>query len=286
MYAIDSNTVRTSVGSIRDARSRAWAASLLKQGFPVGSFVRAVCALWVDAANEDAIESIYDIKGERRVGRPISTVFSASEFVQMIDPQEVPADLRDVVLDAGELEARFGSLGFLRVPIRKEVAAGLPPSTVSRTLDGKYWLQNYIATPIDSVSRFVAEMKRQGVGVPAATSMNVSGEPEIVSHVQGVAFCKSHGIPLFLADYKDRGRVRGSFPIVSIDRTGAKLVREGQFPGYLVKYLLGCEVDMSQTVPAKYPVVRTHCEKCAQRVSPHQLHDEIVDYLDNGESAI
>jgi hypothetical protein len=114
--------------------------------------------------------------------------------------------------------------------------------------------------------------------------MNLSGQPEIVEQYEGIAFCKAQEIPLFLADYKDSSRVRGSFPIVSIDRGGVTLLREGQFPGYLVAYLFGAEVDMTNAARAKYPVVRTHCERCAGRVSPRQLHDEIVEYLDSGIS--
>jgi tRNA A37 threonylcarbamoyladenosine synthetase subunit TsaC/SUA5/YrdC len=284
MYALDNRTALTAVGSIRDAKGCRWAADLVSDGQPVGGFVRSVCAIFVDAENPDAIEAIYRIKGEGRVGRPLSSVLSTTEFVQMIDPDEVPEGLRDVVLDAAELEARFGSLGFIRVPIRREAAEALPPSVVSRTPDGKYRLQNYIPSANDSVQLLVKEMAARGVKVPAATSMNLSGQPEIVEQYEGIAFCKAQAIPLFLADYKDSGRVRGSFSIVSIDRTGVKLLREGQFPGYLVKHLFGCEVDTTNAAPAKYPVVRTHCERCAGRVSPRELHDEIVEYLDSGTS--
>lgn len=284
MYALDNRTALTAVGSIRDERGCRWAADLVSDGQPVGGFVRAVCAIFVDAGNPDAIEAIYRIKGEGRVGRPLSSVLPTAEFVRLIDPDEVPEELRDVVLDAAELEARFGSLGFIRVPIRREAVKALPPSVLSRAPDGKYRLQNYIPSSDDSVQMLVKEMAARGVKVPAATSMNLSGQPEIVEQYEGIAFCKAQAIPLFLADYKDGGRVRGSFPIVSIDRTGVKLLREGQFPGHLVRNLFGREVDMTNTARAKYPVVQTHCEKCAGRVSPRELHDEIVEYLDSGIS--
>jgi tRNA A37 threonylcarbamoyladenosine synthetase subunit TsaC/SUA5/YrdC len=266
-----------------DASSRQLAANLIKEGYPVGFFVRAVCGIWVDGENADAIEAIYRIKGERRVGRPMSTVLSTLDFVQLIDPDEVPSGLRGVVLDAGGLEARFGSLGFIRAPIRHDAVEALPPSTVSQTPDGKYWLQNYIPGALDVVTLFVNDMLEQGVGVPAATSMNISGQPEIVEQEEGIAFCNSQGIPLFLADPSDKGRVRGSFPIISIERAGIKLLREGQFPGYLVQCLFGCGVDMSDATRPKYPVVRTHSERSASTIPPHQLHDEIVACLDSGD---
>jgi hypothetical protein len=286
MYALDNRTALTAVGSMRDERGCRWAADLVKEGQPVGGFVRAVCAIFLDAGNPEATEAIYRIKGEGRVGRPLSSVLPTAEFVRLIDPDEVPEGLRDVVLDAGELEARFGSLGFLRVPIRRDAVKALPPSVVSRTPDGKYLLQNYIPSADESVRMLVDAMREQGVAVLGATSMNVSGQPEIVNQAEGVAFCREHGIPLFLADNKNGGKVLGSFPLVGIDRGGVTMLREGQFPGYLVAYLFGTEVDMANAARAKYPVVRTHCERCAGRVSPRQLHDEIVEFLDSGISEI
>jgi tRNA A37 threonylcarbamoyladenosine synthetase subunit TsaC/SUA5/YrdC len=280
MCAMTLSSAQTAVGSIRVENDRRRAASLLKEGYAVGSFTRAVCGIWVDAANEDAINEIYRIKGSQRVGRPMSTVLPAADFVELIDPHEVPAALGHAILDAGELQARFGSLGFIRAPIRQDAAEAMPAATVSRSSDGKYWLQNYVTTPSGIVRSFVQEMLEQGVVVPAATSMNISGQPEIVDQQEGAAFCESRGIPLFLADPDNDGRVRGSFPIVSFDRTGVRLLREGQFPGYLVRHLLGCEVDSSNTSPAGYPVVRTHSETRAAWIPPHQLHDEIVARLD------
>jgi len=286
MHALDSTSAQTEVGSIRDARSRRPAASLIKDGYAIGAFVRAVCGIWVDAVNEDAVNTIYSIKGESRVGRPISTLLSTSDFVRFIDPDAVPPALRSIVLDAEELEARFGSLGFMRAPIRRDAAAALPPSTVSQTPDGTYWLQNYIPSALDSAHAVVNALVEQGVAVPAATSMNISGQSEIVDQEEGIAFCNAFGIPLFLADPNDKGRVRGSFPIISLDRAGITLQREGQFPGYLVQYLLGCEVDMSRAVRPKYPVVQTHSERWASRIPPRRLHDEIVACLDGPEGAI
>jgi tRNA A37 threonylcarbamoyladenosine synthetase subunit TsaC/SUA5/YrdC len=274
---------RTYTGSINNIEDSREAVRLIKAGYPVGSFVRAVCAIWVDAADPDAIKTIYRIKGERRVGRPMSTILPASDFVPLIDPAEVPPGLRDVLLDPAELEARFGSLGFIRVPIRQDAAASLPSSVLSRTPDGKYWLQNYIPSANDGIRLLLDEMRAQGVRLPAATSMNISGQPEIVEQEEGAAFCDSYSIPLFLGDPDDKAQVRGSFPIVGVDHTGVRLLREGQFPGYLVRYLLGSEVDMSPAAQAKYPILRTHCERCAGRISPRQLHDEMISLLDGIE---
>jgi tRNA A37 threonylcarbamoyladenosine synthetase subunit TsaC/SUA5/YrdC len=277
---------KTTVGSLRDAASLRLAATLIKERAPVGAYVRAVCAIFIDASQPDAVEAIYRIKGERRMGRPISTLFSAPDFVRLIDPDEVSAELRSVVLDPRELEARFGSLGFIRAPIRDGAAAALPASALSKTADGRYWLQNYIHADSSVADLFVKEMLAHGVGLPAATSMNVSGQPEITEQDEGVAFCAAQGIPFFLADAQDSGRVRGSFPIVSIERTGLRLVREGHFPGYLVPYQFGAGVDISHAMPAKYPLLPTHTEEAARDVSPHRLHNEIVARLDGTVDAL
>jgi len=85
--------------------------------------------------------------------------------------------------------------------------------------------------------------------------MNVSGEPEIVDLDEGLAFCRDHDVPLFLADLDSPERVKGSFAIVQADEEGMRLLREGHIPARLFRYLTGgWEIDLSDYQPSNYPV--------------------------------
>ena len=271
----------TSVASITDAASREWAARLVKEGACVASFVRSVWVLWIDPSNRDAVEAIYRIKGERRIGRPISTTLGAERFVEMLDPEEIDPRVRKIFLDPRELEQRFGMLCLIRAPIRKSAAQVLPPDVLSQTADGTNWLQNCIITGSSPAIELIQAIQNQGVEFPAVTSMNVSGQPEIADRDQAEVFCREHGIPLVLTTPEDKHVVQGSFPIIEVNQAGVKLVREGHFSPYLYRYLLdGAEVKLSGAVPGKFPLISTHSEEEAARAGANQLREEIIARLE------
>ncbi len=282
---ISNTEVSTSTGSIRDVRSCQQAAQILKEGFPIGSFVRGVCVIWIDGENPEAAETVYRIKGERRVGRPSGTVLHAAAFVEMLDVDKIPASLRNVFLDTDELASRLGDLCLIRAPITKDAAERLPASMVSRTPDGTYWLQNWIPFEHKAACLLLEAMRRQNIRLPAVTSMNISGQPELVEQEEGIEFCHTHEIPLFLADPTDQGIIRGSFPIIQVDQTGITLIREGHFPGFLFRYLLDCaEIDVSHPIPSKFPLLQTHSMASASDIPAYQLRREIIALLDGIET--
>lgn len=111
--------------------------------------------------------------------------------------------------------------------------------------------------------------------------MNLSGDPELVDQREGLQFCLAHGIPLFLGDPQQVPTARGSFPIIQVDATGIRVIREGHFPAWLFDSLLdNWEVDRTDVQPAKYPLVRTHHEQEAQGLHPHELRLEMIARLD------
>jgi len=243
--------------SIRDIRACTSAARQIDSGEVVGSYIRGVCGLWIDGASAKAVEHIDEIKGEKRAGRPFGTTLDGAEFARMIDPDQIAASTRGLFLDADQLRSRLGSLCFLRIPIRKQVGIDLPPRLVSQTEDGTYWLQNWIPWGCHSSALWMEALQGQKIEFPFATSMNVSGNPELVEQEAGVAFCESQGISIFLGDPQSRYEVKGSFPILQVDKAGIRLIREGHFPGILFRYLLQeWEIDLSDYKPAKYPLVQ------------------------------
>jgi tRNA A37 threonylcarbamoyladenosine synthetase subunit TsaC/SUA5/YrdC len=277
---MDANQVDRA-GSIRDMESCRAGARLLRDGFLVGTFIRGVCGIWVDGGNPDAVERVFQVKGEQRHRRPFGTTLDASAFVQYVNRDQIPAAMHNLLLNEEELVGRLGSLCFIRVPIWKEAGDRFPQGLISQTPDGTYWLQNWLPEGSPTTRKWVEAVKREAVELPVATSMNVSGQPELVDAAEGLQFCSEHAIPLFLDDPEKKEKVRGSFPVIQADREGIKLVREGHFPAALFRYLLdGWDIDLSQAQPAKFPVLAVYGEEDARKMSPHQLREEMINQLD------
>ena len=267
--------------SIRDPGVCAKAARQTRHGDVVGSYIRGVCGLWIDGSSAKAIDRIDEIKGEKRANRPFGTTLDGAEFSAMIDPDQIASSVCDLFLDAGRLDARLGSLCFIRIPIRKQIGAELPARLVSRTDDGTCWLQNWMPWGCRSSAQWVAAVKEQNIEFPSATSMNVSGTPELVDQDAGVEFCRLHGIDTFLGDPESKYEVKGSFPILQVDKGGIHLIREGHFPGILFRHLLPeWDIDLSDVKPAKYPLVQIPAEWQSGALTGEALRLALIEHLD------
>jgi hypothetical protein len=199
----------------------------------------------------------------------------------MIDPDQIAPSARGLFLDADRLRSRLGSLCFIRIPIRKQVGTALPPRLVSQTDDGTYWLQNWIPSGCRSSELWMQALHRQNIEFPSATSMNVSGTPELVDQQAGTEFCETHGISIFLGDPESRNEVKGSFPILQVDNTGIRLIREGHFPGTLFRHVLqGWEIDLSDYKPAKYPLVQLPEALTSGAMAGDELRLALIEHLD------
>ncbi len=270
----------TAIASITDAASRERAARLVKNGAAVAAFVRSVWVLWIDPANHEAVETIYRIKGEKRTGRPMATALGAETFVELLDPDRIAPGVRKIFLDPEELKLRLSMLCLIRAPIKRSAVEMLPPIIVSHTPDGTAWLQNCVTTGPAPAVRLAESILGQGVAFPSVTSMNVSGLPEIVQQDEAEAFCRERRVPLALIDPGDKPLVRGSFPIIGVNKQGVRLIRNGHFPGYLFRYLLdGAEVELDGAALAKFPLVRTHSEEEASGTGATRLREEIIARL-------
>jgi hypothetical protein len=273
--------MEVSVSPIRDEQACDTAAVLLREGLPIGTHIRGVCGLWADGQQEDGVEAIYRIKGEQRGGRPLSTTLSAPAFIEKLDPDKISPSVSRLILDERELAARLGSLCFIRAPIRQEVKDSLPDRTVSQSDDGTYWIQNWLPDGCSSALSWMHSLRKANVTLPAATSMNISGEPEIVDQKKGQEFCAANEVPVFLADPQNPGRVRGSFPILRVDHEGITLIREGHFPVNLFRSLLsGWDIDLSAYQGAKFPVVDLPQEIPEMAAEPEALRQRLLEVLD------
>ena len=265
-------------GEFGDRASTQRAAQLVSAGEPVGTYIDDVGTIWVDATNPAALQKVETIKGEKRTGRPLTAILFAADVVPLLDEEKIPATLHPIFLDPNELAARLGAIAPMRLPVRPAAAAQLPPVLITRTADGITWLQTLLPDGHPTISELVRAFNKAGVNLPGATSMNVSGQPEIVDQEKALAFSHQHGIPYLLRDPHSSHRVEGSFPILGVGPDGVALLREGHFPGRLFRDLLEYEdIDLSHAKPAKYPIpaaIREHFTH--HGLPPHELRAELL----------
>lgn len=267
--------------SIRDEQACQEAADLLAEGFPIGTYQRGVCGLWADGRNPNALDAIYRIKGEDREGRPLGTILGAGKFARMIDGDRIRETVRGLMLVPDTLASRLGSMAFIRVPIPEHVGASLPDRLVSRGGNGGYWLQNWMPEGCRAVDVWVESIAARGIDTPAATSMNVSGEPEIAAPEEGEAFCRAHDIGMLLVDEGSPQRARGSFPILLADAGGLRVIREGHFPAELFTHMLPeWELDLSAYEFGNYPLVEVPEWVIGMDEVPERIRSRLLEYLD------
>jgi hypothetical protein len=120
------------IGKFRDQASMQQAAQIVSAGEPIGTFIDGVGSIWVDATNPAAAHKVEIIKGKKRAGRPLSVILFAAELVPLLDEASIPTTLHPIFLDPNELAARLGSIAPMRLPIRADAAAQLPPVLFTR----------------------------------------------------------------------------------------------------------------------------------------------------------
>lgn len=280
-YVLSTQSVPV-VGSIREREHRHEAVGLVKDGFPVGIYVRGVAVVIVDAAHPRATDVIYRAKGERRTGKPMATLLPTETLVRLVDPERIPGELHHIFLDPQELESRLGALSSIRIPLRRDAVAYLPSGIAPKSDDGIYWLQSWVPDRTSPGGALVQELQEQQVMWPGVTSMNASGDPEIVDQGEALSFSAARGVPLFLGDPQAGSRVRGSFPILQVGPDGIHVIREGHFSARMFRRLLdGAAVDASLAKGPKYPLVET--DSLDAITSPYRLHDRLIMLLDGTE---
>lgn len=266
------------IQSLNDPKARQKALHLIKEGEPIGIYNRGVCAIWGDGDNPEFYEHVIRIKGEKRAQRPLATTLRTSEFLQYIDINVIPEVLKPIFLDHNSLVARTGSLCFLRMPIVHEALNRFPSYVISKNEAGQFEMQNWDANGHLSTHAFIDLLLNNGVKLPAVTSMNITGSPEIVDQKEGVDFAKKARIKLFLIDEKDPGVAKGSFAIIGVNNNGLSLVRDGHFPSYVFPYLFGVALDTTNTRPAVYPQIKFPKDYFDGQ-TPEMVREKIISFI-------
>jgi hypothetical protein len=273
-------TGNTQLAELGDLNSTRRAAQYVAAGQAIGTYLDGVDTIWINAANPTAVRMVEIMKGEGRIGKPLSTTLESADLVPLLDENRIPRPLHRILLDPDELTSRLGALAPLRLPIREDVAVRLPGVLTTKTADGAYWLQNWTPNGHEAGTLLVRELKSLGVDLPGATSMNVSGRPEIADQHEALVFSRDHGIPLLLCELHPTQDAQGSFPILGVGPRGVVLLREGHFPGELFSDLLEYEVDLTQAKPAKYPIsMAVQMRFSSHQLSPYALHSALLKMI-------
>jgi len=262
------------VGSLWNDEFRKNASILVANGQPVGVFNRGVCAIWVDASNDKALNRIHDIKGEGRKGRTLAVSLKTEQVIPLIDYDKVGFN-KD--LTSGLLKT-LSSFSFIRIPILDNEADNMPPSIISKSNNGVSYLQYWDPSGHYPTSELVECMFDQGVQYPGLTSMNLSGSKELVTVDEGIEFSKAKGIPLFLVDDRDPGVIKGSYLILSLNPDGMNVEREGNIPSRIMERILGIEFNRRNTKGSNYPQ-HDFPETLTENLSPQNARAALVFYL-------
>lgn len=265
------------IGSLLSREDRKKAATEVAKGNAVGIFNRGVCALWFDGGNNKAVKRIWKIKGEGRKGKPVALTLDLEEFIPMIDTDFLPDDVKTLIVSP-DFKSRVGSLCFIRAPIKPQHQKSVPDHVKSFEPDGICMVQNWDAYGATPTEKFLNKVRNLGVKHPAVTSMNITGQLEIVDQKEGERFCKKNGIQVFLKDPKAHPKHVGSYTIFTFDRGGIRLERDGNIPGRLFEKILGISINAKHARKSNYSQLKFP-KRLLKNLTGAKVREAILLYL-------
>jgi tRNA A37 threonylcarbamoyladenosine synthetase subunit TsaC/SUA5/YrdC len=228
------------------------AAQIVTDGAVIGASFGTVYGLIGDGDSTGLGEKIAQIKGQERIGRPLSVCLPARRFSQLLDPAQIHPKVRDLALDGHALSRTLSSLAFVRAPIRASAAQDLPKDLVSY-VDSIPYLQSLDPSGLPRVRSLMSHLWRHGVPLPAITSMNRSGEPEIVTQVEAQSFATTHQLGALMAPGPGAKRASGSLTILEVGPFGLRAARHGVIPIEVLHRLVVPRIDDTITQQADFP---------------------------------
>jgi len=264
------------IGSLWNPADREKAAKLLSKGEIVGVFNRGVCALWFDGNNAKTIERVAVIKGEQRRGRPIALTLSLEEFIPMIDTDKLPRELKKFLLSS-DIKHKVGSLCFIRAPLKADFQKNIPKW--AKNFEGELCMvQNWDSFGHDATEKFLESVKKLGVKHPGVTSMNKTGQAELVNQKEGEEFAKENGVPIFLKDEKAHPKHLGSYTIFTFNKFGIKLERNGNIPAKIFKFIFCLPIDTKNAKSIKHPQLKFPIAEM-KKLPPAQIRNQILSFI-------
>jgi hypothetical protein len=202
-------------------------AAFIRSGRIVGASFASVYGLVGDGLRPSLGYEIALIKGRAQLGRKLSVCLPSNRLSEMIDLAHVHPSLRTWALDGDALAWTVSSRCYLRVPVRESIAAALPPHLISYR-DGVPYLQSLDPNGMPGVNEFMTTLWQTGVPFPAVTSMNLSGDGEIVEFAAAVRFAEAAGLPALMLG-PNQPRSTGSRSILELGPSGLLWARPGTF---------------------------------------------------------
>ncbi len=275
-----------SMGSLWDNKDRLRAAGLVARGEVVGVFNRGVNALWVDTQNNSALKKLIKIKGEERINRPISLTLELNQFIKAIDLDYISKEVRDFLSISEALKENFGSLCFIRAPLKKELINRIPKAAFCKDDKGVIWIQSWDPYGHIFTESFIKNILALGVKFPGVTSMNITGKPEVVNQDEAERFCLENKIPYYLKDPYPNPKLQGSYTIITLSEKGIELTRDGNIPGKYIQTILGFNFISNGSLPksAKYPQLEFP-EFMFEGLNSKGVRMAILLYLEDNEPA-
>lgn len=275
-----SNSFRT--GSIWERSDREYAARMIADGDLVGVFNRGVNAIWVDGQNLEAVGKMQTVKREAKGGRPVALTIGFDRLTTMIDSDVLTDEVRRFLMATEDIKDHLGSLCFLRVPLKDEYTQVVPFSSLSTDAQGRYWIQTWDPFGHESTEDLIKIAESLGVEFPAVTSMNISGQPEIVDQNEGEEFSRKGGIPIYLRDPRIHDRIKGSYTIITLGENGVEVTRDGNIPHRILKPIFGgLSFSTDKMTTPKYPQMEFP-DSLITGLSVREIRVAILRYV-NGE---
>lgn len=270
----------TKVGSLHNKEDRQEAARMVKKGKVIGVFNRGVNALWLNAQDNKALDTLYKIKGNERKNRPVALTISLDQIANMVDFGKISDEVRKFLELSSDLKSILGSLCFIRLPIKKEYLSRIPEAALSFADNDTPRIQIWDPHGHPPTEDLIMEIQKLGVNFPAVTSMNYTGQTELVDQDDGEEFCKKAKIDTYLRDnLHPKSSVLGSYTIISLSNLGVELTRDGNISAKIIEQILGVKFITEKAQASKYPQI-DFPDALIANLSPKAMRLAVLLYLE------
>lgn len=230
------------------------AAKLARGGEAIATFLGGTAGIVGDGANVKFVEKVSLAKGEKRERRTMAGLLTAEEVIEIADIEEVPPSLKKAFADPGELTSRLGNVAFFRFTVKRKLGGKIPPSMISKSKEGREIFQAFIPAGNFTLEALCRAMDKAAIKWKAGTSLNPSGDPEIVDQNNAVTFVRENrALRIYIQGKESNPRRHwGSYPIIQAFRDRLTLVRSGFIPEKHLGEVLGSKLEIINSSKPNY----------------------------------
>jgi hypothetical protein len=226
---------------------------LMESGGGIGGFVRGTAFVLGDARNSDYLQTVCQLKGDRRSKMPMGVCFNPESIIPFADLDNIPEFMHPYFKEPQLMEKAFAGFSFLRFPLNTKGIEQLPQTVYSIGVNGNYMIQNWV--PDEGLKKIVQIMEEMRM-VPGITSLNKMNEPEVTNQIIAAQIA-SENLAGFLYDPRgpyagimDGVYPKGSYPIIethTILDHGIQLARAGHLSHKVMEALMRKLIHVEET---------------------------------------